>query len=170
MKKAFLIAGLIYITISVQAQKKFAFERPNSFQMELFGHGFIYSLNYERVLINRPGTKVAVQIGAGYYPKQHGIIPLWIPLVTTAIIPIGKSTQFEAGIGTVFTHELQQPTVSLIDNTNISYFLTARTGIRIQRNGYPWLFRIAFTPFIEYYNRGFRAIYPSGGASFGYTF
>ncbi len=51
------------------------FTDRNSLQVELLGHGGIYSINYERVFINQHQFKTTGQIGIEY-------------LVTVAVIPV----------------------------------------------------------------------------------
>lgn len=149
-------------------------ERLNSVQLELGGHGLFYSLNYERIILNRERFKGTASLGVGYYPPSNGIIPLWMPLSFGGILSFGKH-HAEIGIGHVFIAEsgtLGTPVGTFNSDQSASRtqfgFLSARAGYRFQKPGGRYLLRASFTPFVDYQSG--MEMYPSGGLSVGYVF
>jgi hypothetical protein len=55
MKKIITTTIIVFATLTAFCQEKvilpFEFQHKNSIQLELFGHGVFYSVNYERILI-----------------------------------------------------------------------------------------------------------------------
>lgn len=150
------------------------FDNKNSVQLEAGGHGMLYSLNYERILINSDRFKTTAQVGISYYPPSWGYIELWMPIGINEILSFGNH-HVEAGVGIV---PVRSPSPLMeIDNTYSpwSAFLSARLGYRYQKPDGKLLFRVGFTPLAEgnlrNLGKGFDLnIYPLVGVSFGYSF
>lgn len=144
------------------------FNNKNSFQVELFGHGLFYSINYERIILNAEKFKASGQIGISYYPKQTGMIELWIPVLINEIISFDKH-HLEMGLGFVFTND---PWLSFENGINKGDdgggFAIGRLGYRYQKPNGRLLFRAGFTPFVEIL--GYNDFHPSGGLAIGYNF
>jgi hypothetical protein len=168
MKKigiTFLLAGLSLLTQAQELAKPIhkGFDKKNSVQFELFGHGLFYSVNYERVLINRHKFKTTAQAGISFYPVD--IRMLWIPLSVNQLISFNQH-HLELGIGQVLT----------LDSDEWEPFGSFRIGYRYQKPEGRFLFRAGFTPFIEYAaaleykDRRQMELYPSGGLAIGYSF
>jgi hypothetical protein len=141
----------------------------NSIELELFGHGLLYSLNYERLVLNFERFKTLAQIGIAYYPKNTGIIPVWIPVSINQLISF-DSHHIELGIGQVIHNDGEK--------SDYEPFGSFKVGYRYQKTGSRLLFKIAFTPLIDYWSTVFTENYhnlslefhPSGGITFGYNF
>ena len=150
------------------------FTNRNSIQLDAFGHGLFYSFNYERIFLNRDKFKTGGQVGISYYPPQIGIIGLWIPISINQLISFNKH-HIEFGIGHViakdYIFDSRQSTFSI---KTWNTFGTFKIGYRFQNPKGRYLFKITFTPFIEYYkdysNKLNTEFYPSGGLTFGYSF
>ena len=142
------------------------FNHKNSVQLELFGHGLFYSLNYERVVLNRSLFKTTAQVGISYYPPKTGIMELWIPVLVNELISF-KAHNLELGGGYIFTNE---PVLFPESAHHRSWggFLTGRVGYRYQKPNGHLILKAAFTPIFEY--RGNDWFHPSGGLSVGYAF
>jgi len=121
---------------------------PNSVQLELGGHGLIYSLNYERILSNNDIFKTAGQIGISYYPPVTGIIDVWIPLGINEIISFGNH-HIEAGVGVIVIRESTREPDNSASDWNWNGFLSGRIGYRYQKPSGRFILRAGFTPVIE---------------------
>ena len=106
MKK--ILISLLFIAVFhaafCQDEESNTFQKKNSAQLDLGGHGLFYSVNYERILINGNRFKTASQLGMSYYPPSTGIIDLWMPLGINEIYSFGKH-HIEAGLGYIVTRE-----------------------------------------------------------------
>ena len=142
------------------------FAHRNSVQFELFGHGLIYSANYERILINKPRFKTAVQAGVSYFLPTVGFRPVWIPVGINELVSFGKH-HLEIGVGQVITPEMGH---DLQGNEKLQwdFLLSGRLGYRYQKPDGRLIVRAGFTPFYEY--QGGHGFHPSGGLAVGYSF
>ncbi|MGJ3234150.1 hypothetical protein [Marivirga sp.] len=164
------------------AQESSNFLHKNSLQLELGGHGLIYSFNYERILVDKGKHKTAGQIGVAYYPASVGFRDFWMPVGINQIYNFNSSHHFEAGLGMVLIREALRNE----DNEAVKWFwdafISARLGYRYQKPNSRFLFRVALTPVLETYL--FREIVPKptfgrrissdfhflAGVSVGYSF
>ncbi|MFA5781137.1 MAG: hypothetical protein WC868_02590 [Bacteroidales bacterium] len=145
----------------------------NSFYIELLGNAPLYSLNYERIFINKNKFYLSGRIGIGYFfskldPGSSNIV------VTPVLINVGyqlrKKFFIETGIGATYAYQ-REVTYSYYSgkkeiDINNSFFGTALIGLRIQGSK-GFLFRVGFTPF---YSINEFLFAPFGGVSFGYSF
>jgi hypothetical protein len=143
------------------------FANRNSVQVEAFGHGLFYSLNYERVIFNGQRFKTTGQLGIAYYPPSANLIDLWIPLVVNELYSFNKH-HIELGFGHVFVNVSSRDYNNEIVSREWDGFLTGRLGYRFQKPNGRFLMRVGFTPFLEY--RDYIDFHPSGALSFGYNF
>jgi hypothetical protein len=167
---SFLCSTLLFGQEKIQSTK---FENKNSVQLDLGGHGMLYSLNYERVIFNRDRFKTAAQVGFSYYPPSANFIDLWLPVSINEIISFGKH-HLEVGIGIVPTRSSLRNIPYVSDEWVWSTFLSARIGYRYQKPDGKFLFRAGFTPLAEFnwHSQTLSAdnIHPLAGISFGYCF
>jgi len=171
MKQIFIIIILvssIHFTFSQESKmSNMSFNNCNSIQIELFGHGLFYSLNYERIVINGERFKTSAQLGFSYYPPSTGVRDIWIPFLLNEIMSF-KNHHIELGMGYIFINEA----VRTVDNEVESRFwdgiLTGRIGYRYQKPGGRLMLRVAFTPLLEYSEP--KEFHPSGGLAIGYSF
>jgi hypothetical protein len=146
------------------------FQNKNNLQLELGGHGFAYSLNYERIIVNLAKYKTTIQLGASYYPPSIGFRDMWFPICINELFSFDKH-HLEAGLGFVFNREAGRD----LENNPTEWFWSTlaagRIGYRYQKPSGRLLLRIGFTPFYELdrYSHGDK-FHPSGGVSIGYAF
>ena len=169
MKKLIAIVIITFAIQSVFCQENvnlpFEFQHKNSIQLELFGHGVFYSVNYERILINGEKYKTTGQAGFAWYPPATDVREFWIPVSINELVSFNKY-HLEFGLGTAFTNEEMQDLTGETTR-DWSTFLTGRVGYRYQKPNGRFIFRIGFTPLFELDGNEF---HPSGGLSFGYSF
>jgi len=165
---AISIFGCLTLTSFCQGVESNKFSLKNSFQIEAGGHGLFYSLNYERILINGNQFKTAAQAGFSFYPKQTGVRDVWMPVVINELFSFTKH-HIELGVGHVFIREASRD----VENNPLAWFwsgaFTGRLGYRYQSPDGRIIFRLGFTPFLEYEDRQYE-FHPSGGLSIGYCF
>ena len=154
-------------TVSSQNQTSTKFQNKNSAQLELGGYGLFYSINYERILLNSDNFKTASQLGISYYPPTTGVRDLWIPFGINEILSIGKH-HIEAGLGYTLIREAARDQ----ENNPLYWFwsgvITGRFGYRFQKPNGRFIFRVAFTPLVEYGSS--LQFHPSAGVAVGYSF
>ncbi len=145
---------------------KTKFIYKNSAQVELGGHGLVYSLNYERILVNGQRFKTTGQVGFAYYPASNESDPCKycvrnsrIPIVINEIFSFSKH-HIELGVGYVF---IRMPPGAY--SVGSGGYFTGRLGYRYQKPNGHLIIRIGFTPIFRNYN-----FYPIGGLAIGYSF
>ena len=141
-------------------------EAKNSLFIEGLGHGFVYSINYERLLFDNEKTHTSAHIGIGYYGKKSGVIPLWVPISLIESIKLNENQFIEVGVGKMFTNDGIQFSDGTFENNYEFEDWIFRLGYKHYFKNKKWLLKIAYTPiildktdFIHW-----------GGASFGYRF
>jgi hypothetical protein len=108
------------------------------------------------------------------FPDQYDV---WLPLNLNYFKPVGlkRKHHIETGIGHALQY--QQFNDGSLKNPWRTY-ITAKAGYRFQKPTGTWIFKILFTPFLEYNSKEFRTIkktsfdriftgdnpYPWGGA------
>ena len=176
MRKLFVICitcltSLAYGQEAINDKSSEKFRFKNSIQIDVFGHGCFYSINFERILLNSNKFKTSGQIGVSYYPETSGVIPLWIPISVNELISF-NSHHIEFGLGQVIIND------RLPDGTNdYKLFGSFKIGYRFQKPDSKYLMKIAFTPIIDYWDKfdsNFNGpkveFIPWGGLTFGYNF
>lgn len=137
-----------------------AFQRKNSFQLELLGSGSLYSLNYERILLNGDRWKTAASAGLCYWktPTWSGFV---IPVMISEMYSL-KNHHIVLGLGASpnFVSNIQY-------GNSVEVFLSGRFGYRFQKPTGRMLFAIHYTPILIPETRDFGNW---GGITFGYTF
>jgi hypothetical protein len=163
-----LIFGVMALSVFSQIipNPSSRFDRLNSVQVELFGHGLFYSINYERILLNGPRFKTAIQAGLAYYPPKTSIKDLWLPVVVNQLYSFHKH-HIELGFGYIFINEAYRDLDNEIKSRHWTGFLTGRIGYRYQKPQGRFLLRAGFTPIMEY--SPYRDFHPVGGLAIGYT-
>jgi len=166
---ALLILGFLSLHVVSQnaTMRSNCFNKKNSVQLELFGHGLFYSINYERILLNEPKLKTSVQAGVAYYPPKTGIIDLWLPVSINQLFSFNNH-HIEVGLGHVLVNEANRQTDLGVISREWNGFSTARVGYRFQKPDGRFILRAGFTPFSNF-PIGVE-IYPSAGLTVGYSF
>ncbi len=151
----------------------------NTFFLELGGNGMFYSLNYDRILLNRDTWKLSGRVGALYLPlfgagnRQMVGGPVEISYLR------GRGRHFlELGLGGTVLYD----TYALGSNSRINdlaVMAVARIGYRHQKPEGGFFYKVGFTPLLgalynAYYpERGPLLLapfaYPLVGLGLGYT-
>lgn len=164
MKSACFFTWILFIAVPVFSKSDWTnsknqeidsgkFQFKNSFQLELLGHGFLYSLNYERILINRPRSKTAIQVGAHYGSPWVANNRFMIPVLVNQVFSFGIN-HLELGVGHIF----------IFSDDFVPGF---KIGYRRQKPNGRFVSKYEFTPFYYSINNVF---IPWLGVSFGYNF
>ena len=161
--------------------------------LEAFGISGLYSINYERMLLQQEPIALAGRVGGTFTPKLSGLtddlfgpgIPLEINFL------YGQSHHLELGAGISMNYVFYRPDgpvgVRSIGNDEFEYiyddpdeffigWASVRVGYRYQKPGSGLLFRLGFTPLLPF--GGYedteldfeKTVVPMGGISFGYAF
>jgi hypothetical protein len=130
------------------------------------GHGAIYSLNYERSVVNLSHAKTSFQIGAAYLPPSTGVINFHFPVCINELISFTQH-HIECGMGASLTFSAINYD-SRIRDYDFESFLTFKIGYRYQKPTGRMQYKILFTPVIEYEHHN--EFTPWGGLTIGYNF
>lgn len=171
MKTIYILMILLFLTSVTHCQEKvndkLSFKSYNNFQIELFGHGLFYSINYERIILNRQKLKTTAQLGFAYYPPNTGVIDIWMPVLINELMSFNKH-HIEIGIGYIFLNEASRTVENEVESRSWDGFFTGRIGYRFQKPEGHLIIRMGFTPILEYTD--FKEFHPSGGLAIGYSF
>jgi hypothetical protein len=181
MKKLATLFLFALYCLHLHAQQIEPFYFKNNFQLELGGHGLIYSVNYERIVLDANKMKMTAKVGASYYSPDSGVIGLWMPFSVNGLLSFDMH-HVEFGIGQVLTKDrIGSSQGRSLDSWDMLGTMTL--GYRWQKPESRFLFRAVFTPFlvIDFNQRQEVAfsgndpifdtwLIPSGAVSFGYAF
>lgn len=141
-------------------------EPRNAVMLEGMGHGFAYSLNYERTLFRKSWTQTMAQVGFAYYGKESGVVPLWVPITLNQAFRLHENHYVELGAGKMFRND----GVEYLDGTFVDDYQfeewVFRLGYRYHFRNNKWLLRISYTPI--YQDKSDYIHW--GGVAFGYRF
>ena len=169
MKKYIILVSLLMSASSAfcQAESPLIFKYKNSLQFEAGGHAGLYSINYERVFLNKEKYKITGQAGASFAPYgQHGYIAVF-PFALNGIRSFEKH-HIELGAGTAFGQYLTSGVAGITKGPVER--ITIRAGYRYQKPDSRFLFRAAFTPLITKYAPNDISFAPWVGVAVGYAF
>ena len=140
----------------------------NAIHAELLGHGLNYSVSYEIFTLNEERRKTSFQVGVGYNPFGGKHSEFWMPLLLNKFVSF-KEHHLEMGLGHVFIIQSEPYFEVGYDRKNMfSGLMAARIGYRYQKLKSRYVYRIGFTPFVNYLQR--HSLYPYIGFSVGYAF
>lgn len=168
LHKVALLLMLLHCSLNNLAQpsdEKFA---TNQIFAEIAGIGGRYSLNYEREFLKKSDFRFLLRLGLGSMHLKdftNNFNPdLVIPFALVATY--GKKNQLEWGLGQTFTNIV----IANLENGGTQRqpgFSTQFTlGYRFQKQGRGLVYRLVYTPILEY-NKYFRHW---AGVSIGYAF
>lgn len=173
-KLLLLIPGLMICSLSY-AQTESSYTSRNNAYVELLGNGGLYSINYERIVVEN----FALRIGFSAFKSTPLFGEGENAFVTVPIMGnflFGKrQNKFELGAGFMVGRKKYTSSLNPIDNRDSPISnLTGVIGYRYQPSTAGLIFRIGLTPFISltggddaYPDSG---IFLSGGVSIGYSF
>ena len=167
----FLIVIIQLLNSKLIFAQKFTSEDyvKNHIFFELGGNGFLYSINYERLVTKN----FSLRGGFGFWFNDD--IGLGTPSGTFYSVPITASyligeehSKFELGLGAAFfaAEDATIFFVNLGDQSDL--VVTTIIGFRGSSRDGGFVFRIAFTPFFS--TSSDLKFYPYGGVSFGHSF
>jgi hypothetical protein len=158
MKYIFFIFIFVCLANDLNSQEikmqDMSFVRKNSVQFEIFGNGFLYSFNYERVILNDDKFKTTGQIGYSYLGMGGQVLPI----IINELISFEKH-HIEFGLGYTFA-------------TYLGNHFMFRAGYRFQKPNGRLVFRAGFTPWFGIGNNSSSkwSIVPWGGVGVGFCF
>ncbi len=152
--------------------------RRNTFFLELGGNGMFYSLNYDRILLNRDNWKLSGRVGAMYLPPLNERNRHMVGGPVEISYLRGRGRHFlELGLGGTVIYDTYALSNSRVND--LAVMAVARIGYRHQKPEGGFFYKVGFTPLLgalynEYYpERGPLLLapfaYPLVGLGFGYT-
>lgn len=195
MKFLFLLFAFLSIHFHTKAQpsENQAGKSDQAVYLEAFGIGGLYSVNYERMLLQRGDIALAGSVGFTFTPRISGFsddsFGPGIPLEINFLYGQNHHLEFGAGLTTHYVFYRPKGPVGLrvVGNDEFEYiyddpeeyfigWASMRVGYRYQKPGSGFLFRLGFTPLLPFGGSEgteldfVRTVVPMGGISFGYTF
>lgn len=168
MKSIFLL-----LIISLIAKSSGAQIAKNTVYLELLGNGGLYSINYDRILVDAAKYKLSSSIGYGLY-KSENIegIPFEVNFL------FGHKHYFELGTGISYIKGLTQIEPGCLNGAvSSTIYNTYRIGYRYQKDEKGFFLKVAVIPFVRLYEyeEDFKsdtdkAFFVSAGAAVGYSF
>ncbi|MFK7947724.1 MAG: hypothetical protein AB8G11_09045 [Saprospiraceae bacterium] len=123
--------------------------KRNAIMIEGLGHGFAYSINYERILVELPRTATTIQIGLSYYGEPSGVIPFWMPVTVNQMFLTKENQYIEIGAGRMLNDDgIYLSKDSFINEYRFDDWVF-RLGYRLHSNNQKWVFRAAYTPIYQ---------------------
>lgn len=160
-----LICLLIIVTLPTHliAQEDFdeLSDYKNSVQIELGGGAYIYSLNYERLLIDGQKLSLAGQLGTSFYGSSNNYFAVF-RFDFTGVIG-RRLLRPEFGLGLINFNEFRN------DQNYWSSLFALRIGIRYQLPIERLILRASFTPLFGTFD-DVTGIMPWGGLTIGFLF
>lgn len=178
MKKIVFILILFLPVYCIHAQRKKdpRLFRKNTMFIEILGNGATFTLNYDRLLIQAKGFKIAGRIGYSIPPKIHHITS--IPLEISLLISDHGSHHFEIGTGLSYIRGLEKKDI-IYDFVGARKFVSEslyapfRIGYRYQRQRGRLFLKAGVIPMFsihEFENEFDRDSYVWLGGAIGYSF
>ncbi|MBI4647700.1 MAG: hypothetical protein HY738_14210 [Bacteroidia bacterium] len=141
-------------------------QAKNSVFFELLGNGIIYSLNYDRIVLQKNGLKTSARFGIAIIPFGD-INHLYITEINQ-LIGCGNS-YFEIGLGITQLYVFSKEGTSFFGLDDYDYFGFIRIGYRHQKPKGGLFYRIGITPFM-FLEESYNKLYPYFGFSIGKSF
>jgi len=176
IKQALLVLLLIGSALGANAQQDYERVQKNTFYLELVGNGVLYSLNYDRILVDQQNWQVSGRIGGMYIPgldynkRQMIGLPLEVSYLR------GRNKHYlEVGLGFTTTYGTYRLGESRIKD--LALMGVARVGYRHQKREGGLFYKVGFTPVYgvvynsrsEYKSVGDKFMSPLFGLAIGYT-
>ncbi|TXK48608.1 hypothetical protein FVR03_07880 [Pontibacter qinzhouensis] len=151
-----ILTSIVLLTLlvapsAVKAQEADSNIKRNTVYVELLGNGGFYSLNFDRILVNRENWKIAGRVGVTYfnhfdnYSSQVAGVPLELSYLR------GKGNHyFEAGLGLNPVYRSRYNfNKELGKQHELNIWANARLGYRYQKREGGVFYRIAYTPILS---------------------
>ena len=145
------------------------FAARNAVYLEVGGTAVVYSLNYDRLFSDRKKWKKGARLGIGFLNASLHDSRLVGELYALKPLKNHQDRYFELGIGALYrSPRIVSETSGITDSPAIG--LSPRVGIRFQKPGPGWIFRLAFTPVFSKQADSPVKIAPWAGFSIGRSF
>ena len=160
MKKLFLLASILLISISSIAQKT-----NNAVYLQIGGNGMLGSFNYERSLMKKIPLRAHVGIGIYGSREQNMTIPIGV----NYLLKLGQKGNFiDVGLGCTYTKADVQLYIIVDRRGNYinDHFFNFVPSISYRKQTpHKFLFKAGITPIINQYG-----VIPFVGFTFGKLF
>jgi len=178
MKRIVFAVILIFLACSIHAQKKNKPQlyRKNTLFIEILGNSATFTLNYDRLLIQSKGYKIAGRIGYSVLP---GVLEITsIPFEISILVSDRGNHHLEIGSGLSYIKGLEKGDI-IYDFTGSRHFdseslyLPFRIGYRYQRLRGRLFFKAGIVPMVgiyEFEKEFNRKSYVWLGGAIGYSF
>lgn len=148
-----IVLLLLSVQLSFGQRQTFPRTQENTTQnvvtLEMLGHGFGYSFNYERILFNNSFFRTSAQIGFSYYGKNADVTPVWIPITINQITKIQQHGYLEMGGGKIIRNDgFMNSDNVYVNNYRVQEWIL-RLGYRYEHPESPWVFKLTYTPFLS---------------------
>jgi hypothetical protein len=169
MIRYFLVLTIFLSTLTSIAQNESV--KRNSVSLEIGGTGFLYSFNYDRVLLINDNIRFTANIGTWYIPTVENYLDFnIIGLTAGASTLFGKNKHF-AEFGINFSYFYMRDFEDNIYNTILQ---PIRLGYRYQKDQGGLFLRASIMPIISVFQNKdvdiFFPVTPHISASIGYSF
>lgn len=151
MKKILLSLFILLSHTLAHTQEQSPQERKRAITFELGGIGVLYSLGYEKEVLQMKNASLYAGAGLGFW--KIDAFHLGLNVQSGALYPISKRGAVDLGIGLSTVHNIGKYGDRFLSRYNDYYFcprLGYRHDLGKQRK---WFFKIAFTPLIDLINR-----------------
>lgn len=167
----------VFAVSAVSAQNYQQVVKKNTLFLELGGNGGYYSINYDRIVLDKQNWKLAGRIGAMIYREELNYLESNHQL--TSAVPLelsylrGKGNHLlELGLGlTPVYQNYVNPEESRVSEQLM--LATGRIGYRYQRSEGGLFFKAGFTPMLELganpFSKSGNTVFPWAGLAIGYT-
>ena len=154
-KTVILLTILPFLGMDVWCQTDAKAEFQNILHLEGGGPGGVGSISYERKIFPNSRRQLAASIGVSTY----NISDFTNKLNPDVIVPIGLKGLFgnkhkiELGLGQTISSVIHVSTSTWRPERKIDLHANCTVGYRYQEMGKRMVFRVAYTPMIEFYQR-----------------
>lgn len=175
-----LLFSLVLSTASAQQIQEPA--KKNTVFLELGGNAVLYSLNYDRIVLEKPKWKLSGRIGAMYFRERTNYLDKDYSLDVAVPIELsylrGKGNHYlEFGLGMTPWYENYISLMETLDGTHIKHIGVvgfSRLGYRYQKRDGGIFFKAGFTPMIQFKDKVYKynddiSIMEWAGLAVGYT-
>ncbi|MEY4875224.1 MAG: hypothetical protein RL708_373 [Bacteroidota bacterium] len=153
-------------SLKISTEQSYKFKYKNIVSVDLLGQCFLYSFNYERILLNKNNIKLSAETGLSYIPifnYSEGIINKFS---LNGILRLSDADYLEIGVGST----------SFISSKDFEFPISSnfKLGARFQEPNNHIVFKTYFCQIINISKYGNGEAYyqfiPWLGATLGYTF
>jgi len=163
-----LVASLLFVRPVSWAQEIRPFKAKNAVYAELLGTSVLYSLNYERLIVQKKAHAYGFRLGA----SELGGSPFRRSLVGELFVLTGTGRHHgDFGLAVSAMRGRSSSAESFQGELQLGLFAVPRLSYRYQKPTGGILLRAGFTPLVRLSaSQGGRLIHPWGGVAVGYSF